>query len=127
MTELQTWLTIILTAGGLFWKIASSLMKKSEESKLRILGAKELSEKRLYESEKENVLNSIRALADVVRDTRATVKENNTNYNTLNLAVGELKVKLESMKELLEKYYRGPIIQTGDGTIQDPRKVNRQR
>jgi peptidoglycan hydrolase CwlO-like protein len=127
MTELQNWLIIILTAGGLVWGVASSLMKKSEASKLRIQSAKENSDKRLYEVEKENVLNSIRALADVVRDTRATVKENNSNFNTLNLSVKELQVQLGAMKEILEKYYRGPVIQTGDGTIQDPRKVNRQR
>jgi hypothetical protein len=131
MTELQNWLLIILTSAGVFggtgWAILSFYFARSEATAIRVQSAKEESDKRLYKAEKDNVLNSIRALSDVVRDTRLAAKETNANVTSLNLSVRELQVQFGSMKEILEKYYRGPIIQTGDGTTLDPRKVVKQK
>jgi hypothetical protein len=130
MTELQNWLMIILTLFGaiagllvLAWAIMSYYLTRSEAKDVRTQEAKQKADIKIFHLEKENVLKSISALAEVMTEFRITQKEQNTSVQKLTVFVEKIDTRLDA----IEHYSRGSVIQTGDGTILDPSKVNKKR
>jgi hypothetical protein len=116
MTELQGWLTLLLSAsvaiGGLiffYFKIQTNASKE------------------IYQAEKKEVLNSIAKMAEVMTEFRITQKETEKTVSDLKMTTLEIKIKVATLSELFEKFYRDMTVDTGDGYKIDPRKANKQK
>jgi hypothetical protein len=116
ISELQGWLTLLLTACAGVASLIFCYFKLSTNA------AKEV-----YKAEKKEVLNSVAMMLETMKEFRVTQKEQSKTVADLTLSVLEVKIQIATHKELLEKFFREMVIDTGDGFKVDPRKANKQR
>jgi hypothetical protein len=116
MTELQGWLTLLLSASGAIGGLIFFYFKIQTNAS-----------KEIYQAEKKEVLSSIAKMAEVMTEFRITQKETEKTVSDLKMTTLEIKIKVATLSELFEKFYRDMTVDTGDGYKIDPRKANKQK
>lgn len=83
---------------------------------------------RLDESQHNSVVKSVDSMLQLMvkfQDTQSSLEK---SVAEIKMNHRELEIKFGYFVETMNQYYnRGPVINTGDGRIMDPGKVNRQK